>query len=117
MTVALDSEGRARGGLKRGLAMRNLISGVVGIVLGGLILLTSLLSGGPRGEGAYGVGQTIGLVFALLLFGAGIFYLVMGIRGLSQPPKEVKRRRKRPREYEEDEERPRRKRPREYDEE
>jgi hypothetical protein len=85
MTAALDSEGRVRESL-RGLAMRSLISGVVGLVFGGLILLGSLLSGGPRGGGAYSAGQIMSLVFALLLFGAGIFYPAKGIRGLSEGP-------------------------------
>jgi uncharacterized membrane protein HdeD (DUF308 family) len=82
--------------------MRNLISGVVGIVLGAFILLGSLLRGGPQGEGAYRAGQVTALLFGLLCLVAGIYYLVKGIKERSQPPARPKRPRRRVRDEDEE---------------
>ena len=66
--------------------MRNRILGAIGVVWGGLILLGRLASGGPvDGTGAYGGGQMIGLVFAVLLLLVGLYYLIRG--GGSARPK------------------------------
>jgi len=80
--------------------MRNLISGVVGVLFGGAILLYGLSGQGrPRGAGAFAAGQMIGMVFGVLLLGGGVFYLVQAAREWSdrdweQEPKRRKRRRK-----------------------
>ena len=57
--------------------MKNKILGWVGVVWGGLILLSGiarLLSGGTGG-GAYGAGQVAGFVFGGLLCFAGVLAL------------------------------------------
>src|SRR4051812_8807482 len=58
--------------------MRNRIFGGIGVVLGGAILVYSLMQGGPQGEGAYAVGQIIGMCFSALLLVVGLCYLIMG---------------------------------------
>jgi hypothetical protein len=82
--------------------MRSLISGIVGLGLGGLILIGSLVRGGPRGEGAFLAGQLLGLLMGLLFLAAGVFYLVKGIREMNQPPPVKRRRTRRPREEDEE---------------
>jgi hypothetical protein len=75
--------------------MRNVIFGGIGVLWGGGILLYTLL-GGARSGGAHGAGQVAGLVFGLLLFGVGLFYLINGIRDMSADDEDTKpRRRKR----------------------
>jgi hypothetical protein len=71
-------------------------------VLGGRIVLGSVLGGGPQGGGASGAGQVMGLLFGVLLLGAGIFYLVLGIRALSRPPEAKPRRKRQPRDDDEE---------------
>jgi hypothetical protein len=80
-----------------GRAMRNLISGIVGLAFGGMILLGSLLRGGPQGEGAYYAGQVCGLVTGALLFFGGGVYLILGLREVRPDAPKKKRRRRRPR--------------------
>jgi hypothetical protein len=59
--------------------MRNRILGAIGVLWGGLILLGRLVADRPvDGPGAYGAGQTAGLIFAVLLFVVGLFYLIKG---------------------------------------
>ena len=58
--------------------MRNRIFGAIGLVWGGLMLLSSFLQGGPQGSGAYAAGQTAALVFAALLVLVGGYYLMKG---------------------------------------
>ena len=62
--------------------MRNRVLGGIGVLWGGLILLGRLSEGGA---GAYGAGQVVGLVFAVLLLVVGLYYLVRG--GGSARPK------------------------------
>ncbi len=78
--------------------MRNVIFGGIGVLWGGGILLYWFLGGGGRGEGAFGAGQAVGAVFGVLLFGAGLFYLISGIRSLSreEPRRKPRRRKRRP---------------------
>jgi hypothetical protein len=67
--------------------VRNPVLGAIGVLWGGLILL-GRLSGGGAGDGAagaYGAGQSVGLVFAVLLLVVGLYYLVRG--GGSARPK------------------------------
>ena len=61
--------------------MRNIVSGVVGVLFGGFILLSALLRGGPQGSGPYFTGQVIGLLTGVLLFVGGFYYLWKGTRG------------------------------------
>ena len=84
--------------------MRNLISGIVGVILGSLCLLSSLLQGGPHGEGGYFAGQVCALVLGGLFFFGGIVYLVLGIMNVQADSKKQKRRAR------DDEDRPRKKR-------
>lgn len=53
--------------------MRNRISGVIGILWGGGIVVSRLLSDAPA-EGAYRTGQTAALLFGVVLLGAGLYY-------------------------------------------
>jgi hypothetical protein len=77
--------------------MRNLISGIVGTLLGAAILLGSLLRGGPQGEGAYQAGQFVGLAFGVLFFFAGLYYLYLGWSDLQgQRDRPGRRKKKRP---------------------
>jgi hypothetical protein len=69
---------------------RNLTSGVVGILFGGWILINWARNGGPQGQGAYLAGEVVGLIFGVLLFGGGWYYLIKGIRELSQPMRKGK---------------------------
>jgi hypothetical protein len=58
--------------------MRNRIFGGIGVVWGGLILVTSFMRGGPQGSGAYQAGQTGALVFGVLLLIIGGYYFLKG---------------------------------------
>ncbi len=58
--------------------MRNRISGAIGVVWGGLMLVSAFLRGGPQGSGAYATGQTAALAFAVLLVLVGGYYLTKG---------------------------------------
>jgi hypothetical protein len=78
-------------------AMRNVIFGGIGVLLGGVILLAPFLRGETRGGGAYSAGQMAGSGLGLLLFAVGLYYLIIGIRSLSQEetkPKPRKRKRR-----------------------
>jgi len=72
--------------------MRNLISGIIGLTLGSLCLLSNLIKGGPQGEGAYFAGQVCGLITGILFFLGGIVYFVFGVRELDLGPKKKRRR-------------------------
>ncbi len=59
--------------------MRYRISGVIGVLWGGFILLNYLTGAHvPSGEGAYRTGQNIGLWLGVLMFVAGLYYLILG---------------------------------------
>jgi hypothetical protein len=58
--------------------MRNRIFGGIGVVWGGWILIAAMINGLPQGQGAYVQGQWIGLGFGVLMFGAGLYYLIKG---------------------------------------
>lgn len=58
--------------------MKNRIFGGIGVLWGGAVLVSSMLKGGPEGNGAYGAGQTGGLVFAGLLLVVGLYFLIKG---------------------------------------
>lgn len=60
--------------------MRNWISGIVGVVWGGLIVLRALFVVGlPTGDGALMTGYLIGVGIGVLMFLAGIYYIVKAI--------------------------------------
>ena len=51
-------------------------SGIVGVALGGLLLAKAFIGGEPvQGEGAYAMGQKMGLLMAGVMFVAGLYYL------------------------------------------
>ena len=58
--------------------MRNRIFGAIGVIWGGLMLVSAFLRGGPQGSGSYAAGQTAALVFAVLLVVVGGYYLLKG---------------------------------------
>jgi len=59
--------------------VRNRIFGGIGVLWGGGLLVSKLISGQlVGGSGAYAGGQLAGLVFAILLFGVGLYYLIKG---------------------------------------
>jgi hypothetical protein len=88
--------------------MRNVISGGIGVLLGGAILLFALLGGRSESGGAYGAGQMAGTIFGVLLFGVGLYYLIDGIRNMNdqdeERPRRKKKRKRRVREEDEDDE-------------
>jgi len=56
--------------------MKSRILGAVGAILGGTIMLSGLLNSNPESSGAYAQGQIAGFVFGIILFGAGLYYLI-----------------------------------------
>jgi hypothetical protein len=84
--------------------MRNIIFGGIGVLWGGGILLYSFLGSAPRAQGAYGAGQSAATLFGLLLFIAGLFYLITGIRAMSrdEPVPKTQKRKKKKKQIEED---------------
>jgi hypothetical protein len=58
--------------------MRNRIFGAIGVIWGGLMLVSAISRGGPQGSGAYAAGQTGAQVFAVLLVVVGGYYLLKG---------------------------------------
>lgn len=58
--------------------MRNRVFGGIGILWGGGVLIAAFARGGPQGAGAYGAGQTAGLLFGGLLLVAGLYYFFKG---------------------------------------
>ena len=73
--------------------MRNAIVGGIGALWGAAILIYSIFR--QRGEGAYAAGQIAGTVFGVLMFGAGVYYLISGIRSLGEPKQKPKKRKRR----------------------
>lgn len=58
--------------------MRNRIFGAIGVIWGGLMLVSAFLRGGSQGSGNYAMGQNTALVFAVFLVVVGGYYLVRG---------------------------------------
>ncbi len=58
--------------------MRNRIIGGIGILWGAGMLISFLIRSGSGEGGAYGAGQTMGLLFGVVMFGAGVYYVVKG---------------------------------------
>lgn len=84
--------------------MRKIISGVVGVLWGGVIVANFLIRGGAQGEGGYRAGQYIALVMGLLLFFGGLYYLVVGVLEPAKSPKKRKKKPKKRRRVEEEDE-------------
>lgn len=82
--------------------MRNAVIGGIGALWGAAILIYSMFR--QRGEGAYAAGQIAGTIFGVLMFGAGVYYLIMGIRSLGETQPRRKKRKRRRREDDEDDE-------------
>jgi hypothetical protein len=86
--------------------MRNIIFGTIGVLWGGAILLVSWFGSGSgdakptpvksKSAKLYSAGQTCGNIFGFLFLGAGLFYLINGIREV-MPDRPMRRRRKRKR--------------------
>ena len=55
--------------------MRNRITGVIGILWGGGVVVSFFMRGGNIGGGSYGAGQFAGLLIGVVMFGAGIYYV------------------------------------------
>lgn len=59
--------------------MRNRIFGLIGVLWGGFILATKMSGGAAQsGNAAYQTGQNIALGLGVLLFVAGLYYLIKG---------------------------------------
>ena len=58
--------------------MRNLVSGIVGVVWGGSVTVYGLVTG-LQGTGPYLGGQVAALVVGLILLVAGVYYVRRGI--------------------------------------
>jgi hypothetical protein len=86
-----------------GFLNRNLIMGGVGVLWGGAVLIYCAAQGGAKGSGAYGAGQVVGMIFAVLMLLTGGFYLVLGIKEAIQTSVERPKRRKRRRRKDEEE--------------
>ena len=65
---------------------RNLVEGMVGIVLGGGLTINGLLSGAPAraGSSAYAMGEFAALIFGVVFLVAGLYYLRKGLRERSR---------------------------------
>ena len=56
--------------------MRQIILGLIGVVWGAFILITNFVGDDSNAGGAYGAGQTAGLVFGAVILVAGAFALI-----------------------------------------
>ena len=85
--------------------MRNIIMGSVGVLLGSGMIVGTLIRGLPKADSAYGAGAICASIFGVLMFGAGVYALIQGIREQGEDdearPKRRRRKRRR-REYEDD---------------
>jgi hypothetical protein len=59
--------------------MRNLVSGIVGVLWGGAIVVYGVLNP-PEGSGAYANGGYAALVVGVLLLAGGVYYLRKGLK-------------------------------------
>jgi hypothetical protein len=60
--------------------MRNTILGAVLAIWGAAILAINLLGNKPNHSGSYGAGQTVALVFAVILIVAGVRAIRKGLQ-------------------------------------
>ena len=59
--------------------MRNLISGAIGILWGGALILARIFGGPPAGSESYQSGSWIGTAIGVAMFVAGIYYVRKGL--------------------------------------
>ena len=59
--------------------MRNLISGAIGILWGGALILARIFGGPPAGSASYQSGSWIGTAIGIAMFVAGIYYVRKGL--------------------------------------
>ena len=66
--------------------MRNLVSGIVGVVFGSLWTVNALLSnpGARAGSSPYAAGQFGAAIFGVVFLAAGVYYLRKGLRERSR---------------------------------
>ena len=61
--------------------MRNLVSGIIGVVLGSIWTLRAFTSSSSsNGSGAYAAGEQVAVVFGVIFLVAGIYYLRKGLQ-------------------------------------
>jgi hypothetical protein len=58
--------------------VRNRILGAIGVIWGSGALVNWFRGEGPHGSGAYAAGYSAGMIFGVLLFFVGGYYLVTG---------------------------------------
>jgi hypothetical protein len=60
---------------------RNLVSGIIGVVLGSIWTLQGLMSGGgtPGASSAYESGRSTAAIFGVVFLVAGLYYLGKGL--------------------------------------
>jgi len=82
--------------------MRNIIMGSIGLLLGGALIVRTLLVGLPKADSAYGAGALTAAILGFLMFGAGLYALIQGMRsqreGDEEQPRSRPRKRRRARE-------------------
>lgn len=55
--------------------MRNKILGTIGILWGGAIVISFVARGAPVGGGPYAAGALTGVLFGVVMFVAGVYYV------------------------------------------
>jgi hypothetical protein len=58
--------------------VRNRILGAIGVIWGSGALVNWIRGAGPHGSGAYAAGYSAGMIFGVLLFFVGGYYLLTG---------------------------------------
>src|SRR5262249_51215289 len=79
------------GGLLGSLPMRNIIMGSIGVLLGGAMIVSTLVRGLPKPDSAYGAGGFCAAITGFLMFGAGLYALIQGIRSQGEDDEEQPR--------------------------
>lgn len=59
--------------------MRNLISGTIGILWGGALILARIFGGPPAGSASYQSGSWIATAIGVTMFAAGVYYVRKGL--------------------------------------
>jgi hypothetical protein len=59
--------------------MRNMISGTIGILWGGALILARIFGGPPAGSASYQSGSWIGTAIGVAMLAAGIYYVRKGL--------------------------------------
>ena len=77
------------------IEMRNIIMGSIGVLLGGAMIVSTLVRGLPKADSAYGAGALCASITGFLMFGAGLYALIQGIRSQQEDDEEQPRTRRR----------------------